>query len=79
MKFIKPFRGVPKGEIYPKWYKAGEDCPAELETAAIDTGAVKTKARQQPGAQPLLGVDGDPAATGATDPAAGGAPETPLQ
>lgn len=44
MKFIKEFRGVPKGAIYPVDYKAGDECPAELEAAAIETGAVEVKA-----------------------------------
>ncbi|MBW0450848.1 hypothetical protein [Paraburkholderia phenoliruptrix] len=33
-KFIKPFRGVPEGEIYPKQFEAGDECPPELEDGA---------------------------------------------
>lgn len=44
MKFTKPFKGVKAGEIYPTEFKAGEEVPAELEAAAIDAGAVDTKA-----------------------------------
>lgn len=48
MKFTKDFRGVPAGEIYPVQYKAGDECPPELETAAIETGAVEAKAKAAP-------------------------------
>lgn len=40
-KFIKPFRGVPDGEIYPKEYEVGEECPPELEAGAAEVGAIK--------------------------------------
>lgn len=39
-KFIKPFRGVPEGEIYPVRYAAGEECPPELEAGALSLGAL---------------------------------------
>lgn len=39
-KFIKPFRGVPKGEIYPVQFVAGDDCPPELEAGALSVGAL---------------------------------------
>jgi len=42
MKLIKPFRGVPNGEIYPVDYKPGDECPVELLDAAIHFGAVET-------------------------------------
>ena len=48
MKFIKDFRGVPDGEIYPVQYSAGDECPPELEAAAIELGAVKVQAKQAP-------------------------------
>ena len=35
MKFSKPFRGVPDGEIYPVDYEPGQECPPELEASAI--------------------------------------------
>lgn len=50
MKFTKDFRGVPDGEIYPVQYAAGDECPPELEAAAIETGAVKVKADAKKGA-----------------------------
>lgn len=50
MKFTKDFRGVPDGEIYPVQYAAGDECPPELEAAAIETGAVKAKADTKKGA-----------------------------
>jgi hypothetical protein len=41
MKFIKPFKGVPDGEIYPVDYEAGAECPPELLESAIELEAVK--------------------------------------
>lgn len=41
MKVIKPFRGVPNGELYPVDYKPGDECPPELLDAAIHFGAVE--------------------------------------
>ena len=43
MKFIKPFYGCRDGEIYPTNFEQGEDCPPELEAAAIELGAVEAK------------------------------------
>jgi hypothetical protein len=43
-KFIKPFRGVPEGEIYPVQFVAGDDCPPELEAGAISVGALSLMA-----------------------------------
>jgi hypothetical protein len=40
-KFIKPFRGVPEGEIYPKQFEAGDECPSELEAGAKEHGALE--------------------------------------
>jgi hypothetical protein len=45
MKLTKSFRGVPDGEIYPKLFEAGEECPPELEAAAIALGAADEPAR----------------------------------
>lgn len=42
-KFTKPFYGVPDGEIYPVDYKPGEECPQELEAAALALGALEQK------------------------------------
>lgn len=39
-KFIKPFHGVPEGEIYPVQFVAGDDCPPELEAGALSVGAL---------------------------------------
>lgn len=36
MKFIKPFYGCRAGEIYPEHFAAGDECPPELEAAAIE-------------------------------------------
>ena len=40
-KFIKPFKGVPNGEIYPKQFDIDEDCPEELEAGARELGALE--------------------------------------
>ena len=50
MKFTKDFRGVPDGEIYPVQYAVGDECPPELEAAALEVGAVKAKAETKKGA-----------------------------
>jgi hypothetical protein len=41
MKLTKPIFGAAKGEIYPRIYEAGEECPASLEAAAREAGALK--------------------------------------
>jgi hypothetical protein len=41
MKFSKPFRGVPDGEIYPVDYEAGNECPPELLASAIELEVVE--------------------------------------
>lgn len=46
-KFSKPFEGVPDGEIYPITYQAGDECPAELESAAESLGAL-TASKKKP-------------------------------
>lgn len=43
MKFIKPFYGCRSGEIYPEHFAVGDECPPELEAAAIETGAVEAR------------------------------------
>lgn len=48
MKLSKAFRGVPAGEIYPVDYQAGDECPAELESAAADVGALEQPKKQAP-------------------------------
>lgn len=40
MKLTKPIYGAANGEIYPREYAAGEDCPPELEGAARAQGAL---------------------------------------
>lgn len=53
-KFIKPFRGVPEGEIYPVQFVAGDECPPELEAGALSVGALSLIADAPP-PLPLLG------------------------
>ena len=42
MKFSQEFTGVIAGEIYPRVFAPGEDCPPELLEAAKSVGAVRT-------------------------------------
>lgn len=39
-KFLKAFRGVKDGDIYPTDFEAGEDCPPELEAGAESLDAL---------------------------------------
>ena len=41
MKFTKEFYAVEPGEIYPKMFAVGDDCPEELEESAAEQGAIK--------------------------------------
>ena len=59
MKFIKEFAGVPEGEVYPVHYAMGDECPPELEEAALEQDAVdayadaaQAKADDKPAAAP---------------------------
>lgn len=56
MKFRKAFLGVPAGEIYPVAWEKGDECPPELEAAAIASGAVKAP-KAKPGGE--TGGEGD--------------------
>lgn len=47
-KFIKPFRGVPEGEIYPVEYVVDDECPPELEAGALSVGALSLMADTPP-------------------------------
>jgi hypothetical protein len=40
-KVIKAFQGVPDGEIYPKEFAEGDECPPELEDAAKELFALE--------------------------------------
>lgn len=40
-KVTKAFEGVVKGEIYPKQFAEGDECPPELEDAARQLGALE--------------------------------------
>lgn len=51
MKLIKPFRGVPKGEIYPRQYQAGDECPPELLSSAVELEAVEQEKKPASGAK----------------------------
>jgi hypothetical protein len=41
MKIIKAFLGVPDGHVYPIEHQPGDECPPELEAAAVELGAVE--------------------------------------
>ncbi|WP_329767978.1 hypothetical protein [Stenotrophomonas muris] len=59
-KFIKPFRGVPEGEIYPVQFVAGDDCPSELEVGALSVGALSLIATTVPPPVPQIAVAAAP-------------------
>ena len=40
MKLTKAIYGAAAGEIYPRWFEAGEDCPENLMPAARELGAL---------------------------------------
>lgn len=40
MKLTKAIFGVPDGEVYPRTFEAGEDCPDSLIEAARAAGAL---------------------------------------
>lgn len=44
-KFIKPFYGVPNGEIYPVRYNVGDEIPEEFLGVAEKLGAVKVSGK----------------------------------
>lgn len=43
--FIKPFYGVPNGEIYPVHYNVGDEIPEEFLEAAEELGAVEVSGK----------------------------------
>lgn len=50
MKFIKEgFRGVPNGEIYAHVFAKGDECPKELEKAALEQGYLKQAEKKAAG------------------------------
>jgi len=51
-KFTKPFKGVPQGEIYPKEFKSGDECPSELEAAAREKDALEGSPAKKPSPAP---------------------------
>lgn len=46
-KFIKSFSGVERGAIYPTIFAIGDECPAELEAAALSVGALADAAPRE--------------------------------
>ncbi|WP_213761971.1 hypothetical protein [Caballeronia sp. dw_19] len=47
-KFIKPFKGVPEGEIYPAQFNVGDECPPELEAGATELRALEGTEEKKP-------------------------------
>jgi hypothetical protein len=43
MKLTKAIFGVAAGDVYPRTYAPGDECPAELEDAAREAGALEDK------------------------------------
>lgn len=44
MKLTKDIIGCADGDVYPRTFAAGEECPPELEEAARELGALKPAA-----------------------------------
>lgn len=40
-KFAKPYKGAVSGSPFPSDFKPGDECPAELETAAALAGVLE--------------------------------------
>ncbi|SMG00337.1 hypothetical protein [Burkholderia singularis] len=47
-KFIKPFKGVKNGEIYPTAFEVGDECPEELEDSAHALDALEGSEDKNP-------------------------------
>lgn len=48
MKLTKPILGCSGGEILPRIYAAGEDCPDDLIAAARELGALEERPKAPP-------------------------------
>lgn len=46
-----PIHGVADGEIYPRAFASGEECPAELEEHAREIGALSARKAAKPDAE----------------------------
>lgn len=46
-KFIKAFRGVRDGDIYPTEFAAGDECPPELVAGAESLGAIEDESDEE--------------------------------
>lgn len=47
-KLTKAIFGVPAGEIYPREFSAGEECPPGLEDYAAQIGALAKAVKKAP-------------------------------
>jgi hypothetical protein len=48
MKLLKQLKGCRTGDIYPTTFSSGEECPVELEEAAISLGVVDVAKKKNP-------------------------------
>ena len=69
MKLTKTFKGVPNGAIYPVAYKPDDECPPELEAAALELGVLEAAA-------PAPTLAPTPSASTQADDLLGGPPAT---
>lgn len=78
-KLTKDITGCSGGEIYPRVYKAGTECPADLVAAAAELGALdrKTAAKVEAEAEAArkAAEDAEAARLAAEEEAAGKAAE----
>ena len=47
MKLTKAIFGVATGDVYPRAFAPGDECPPELEGAAREAGALEDKASKK--------------------------------
>lgn len=47
MRLTKPLKGCRAGEVHPTQFKAGDECPPELERAAKELGILESEAEFQ--------------------------------
>lgn len=75
MKFSKAFTGCADGDIYPRDFAVGDECPPELEAAAIVLESVDAKAKPTKAADTVASGTVADSITGSsgTDTVSGGA------
>jgi hypothetical protein len=48
MKFIKPFKGATSGNAFAQDFAIGDECPSDLEDAAVEDGAIEIQVENPP-------------------------------